>query len=79
MLVVSPDNRSRMEIDEHTHTELQGRRFCQWRGVPDPDAGTASVLSGADRTGQSDTKWATCSAIRAHRRKQALARASTRT
>lgn len=49
-MVVSPDNRSRMEIDEHIHTELQGRRFCQWRGVPDPDAGTASVLSGADRT-----------------------------
>jgi hypothetical protein len=50
MLVASPDNRSRMEINERIHTELQGRRFCQRRGVPDPDAGTASVLSGADRT-----------------------------
>jgi hypothetical protein len=51
-LVVSPDNRSRMEINERIHTELQSRGI-----VADPERCTRTLVARREMTG-ADRSWA---------------------
>ena len=77
-LVVSPDNRSRMEINERIHTELQSRGTVNSAEhqihtlVPRRTSPAQTV------PGPNGMKWAKCCAMRARRRKPASAKASTR-
>ena len=78
-LVVSPDNRSRTEINERIHAELQRSglvsseehritgRWCPVKTSPVPTAPRPSAM-----------RWAMCCATRAHRRKLVSEKASTR-
>jgi len=50
LLVVSPDNRSRMEINERIHAELQSRGTVKQRRASHPNAAPRQNLTGADRT-----------------------------
>jgi conjugative relaxase-like TrwC/TraI family protein len=49
-LVVSPDNRSRMEINERIHSELQGRGMVESEEYPFRTLVPRQELTGADRT-----------------------------
>jgi conjugative relaxase-like TrwC/TraI family protein len=49
-LVVSPDNRSRMEINERTHAELQGKGLVRSKEHPIRTLVPRQELTGADRT-----------------------------
>ena len=78
-LVVSPDNRSRMEINERIHAELQRAWPRQQRGAPHQDASAAPrPHRRGPHMGRSATRWAMCCAMRAPRRRPASGKASTR-
>lgn len=49
-LVVSPDNRSRMEINERIHAELQGKGLVRGEEYPIQTLVPRQELTGADRT-----------------------------
>jgi len=73
-LVVSPDNRSRTEINRGIHEELQGRGI-----VSNEEHQVRTLVPRQARTapGQSDTKSATYCATRVHRKRPASAGANT--
>jgi ATP-dependent exoDNAse (exonuclease V) alpha subunit len=75
-LVVSPDNRTRMEINERIHTELQGKSRVSGEEYPIRTLVPRQELTGADRTWAAKYEVGDISAILAHRGRPGLEKAS---
>jgi len=76
-LVVSPDNRSRAEINQAIHAELQAKALSQG-GTPRPGAVPRQDLTGADRIWAARYNPGDVRATRAAPKKPASAKASMR-